>query len=150
MRLLSFLTIGLLLPSLLACTAPDPGMATDERPNIVIILVDDMGYSDVGAYGGEINTPHLDQLAEDGLRFRQFYNAARCCPTRASLLTGVYPHQAGMGRMVSSLGSDPTPGPYQGFLNDQSMTLAELVGASSLCSQEFMPASTVCLPLLRT
>ncbi len=128
MRLLSFLTIGLLLPSLLACTAPDPGMATDERPNIVIILVDDMGYSDVGAYGGEINTPHLDQLAEDGLRFRQFYNAARCCPTRASLLTGVYPHQAGMGRMVSSLGSDPTPGPYQGFLNDQSMTLAELVG----------------------
>ena len=66
------------------------------RPNIVIIMSDDMGYSDIGCYGGEINTPTLDQLAAGGLRFTQFYNTARCCPTRACLLTGLYPHQAGV------------------------------------------------------
>ncbi len=101
-----------------SCQDPAP-------PNIVIILADDMGYSDIGAYGGEIGTPNLDRLAEDGLRFRQFYNAGRCCPTRAALLTGRYPHQVGMGAMVSSLGSDPTAGPYQGYLSDQSLTIAE-------------------------
>ena len=102
--------------------------AQEERPNLVIILADDLGYSDVGAYGSEIETPHLDRLAENGLRFRQFYNAARCCPTRASLLTGLYPHQAGMGAMVSAVDEEPEPGPYQGFLNDQSVTLAEVLG----------------------
>ena len=66
--------------------APDPGGAADERPNIVIIMADDMGFSDIGSYGGEIATPNLDALASRGLRFRQFYNAGRCCPTRASLL----------------------------------------------------------------
>jgi arylsulfatase A-like enzyme len=73
---------------------------TAERPNIVLIMADDMGYSDIGCYGGEIPTPHLDALAEGGLRFTQFYNAGRCCPTRASLLTGLYPHEAGIGWMV--------------------------------------------------
>ncbi|MAK28522.1 MAG: hypothetical protein CMI22_09225, partial [Opitutae bacterium] len=67
------------------------------KPNVVIILSDDMGYSDVGCYGGEILTPNLDSLAENGLRFSQFYNTARCCPTRASLLSGLYQHQAGIG-----------------------------------------------------
>ena len=67
------------------------------KPNVVIILSDDMGYSDVGCYGGEIRTPNLDSLAENGLRFSQFYNTARCCPTRASLLSGLYQHQAGIG-----------------------------------------------------
>ena len=100
----------------------------EEPPNLVIILADDMGYSDVGAYGGEIETPALDRLAEGGLRFRQFYNAARCCPTRASLLTGLYPHQAGMGRMVSAVGQPIEAGPYQGFLADSSVTLAEALG----------------------
>ena len=70
-----------------------------ERPNIVVILADDMGYSDLGCYGGEISTPNIDALAMGGLRFTQFYNAARCCPSRASLLTGLYPHQTGFGHM---------------------------------------------------
>ncbi|MFC7523077.1 sulfatase-like hydrolase/transferase [Parapedobacter sp. GCM10030251] len=66
---------------------------------------------------GEVHTPNLDQLADNGLRFRSFYNAARCCPTRASLLTGLYPHEAGMGAMVSEADRALKPGPYQGFLN---------------------------------
>lgn len=83
-----------------------------------------MGYSDIGSYGGEIRTPNLDALAQNGLRFRQFYNAARCCPTRAALLTGKYPHQAGMGHMVVTGNATPAPGPYQGYLNE-STTIAE-------------------------
>ena len=67
------------------------------RPNVVVILVDDMGWSDIGSYGGEIPTPNLDALATKGVRFTQFYNRARCSPTRASLITGLYPHQAGLG-----------------------------------------------------
>ncbi len=63
--------------------------AKDTRPNIIVILSDDMGFSDIGCYGGEIQTPNLDTLAANGLRFTQFYNTARCCPTRASLLTGL-------------------------------------------------------------
>ncbi len=94
-------------------------------PNIVIVLADDMGFSDIGSFGGEINTPYLDLLARKGLRFTQFYNAARCCPTRASLLTGLYPHQAGMGGMVSKVDSDPVQGPYQGYLATHVSTIAE-------------------------
>lgn len=94
-------------------------------PNIVIILADDMGYSDIGSFGGEIRTPYLDLLARQGLRFTQFYNAARCCPTRASLLTGVYPHAAGMGAMVSNIHSTPEQGPYQGYLDENVETIAE-------------------------
>ena len=74
--------------------------AADPRPNIIVILSDDMGYSDLGCFGGEIKTPNLDALAAGGLRFTQFYNTARCCPSRASLLTGLYPHQAGVGYMT--------------------------------------------------
>jgi arylsulfatase len=76
---------------------------SDERPNFVIIMADDMGFSDPGCFGGEIRTPNLDTLASGGLRFTQFYNAARCCPTRASLLTGLYPHQAGMAQNGQTL-----------------------------------------------
>ncbi len=94
-----------------------------KRPNIVLILADDMGYSDLGCYGSEIRTPNLDRLAADGLRFSQFYNAARCCPTRASLLTGLYPHQAGVGHMIGFEGE----GPYQGYLNDRCVTIAEVL-----------------------
>jgi len=93
------------------------------RPNIVLILADDMGYSDIGCYGGEIETPNLDRLAGGGLRFTQFYNAARCCPTRASLLTGLYPHQADVGHMVYR---DEGPG-YRGRLNRNCVTLAEVL-----------------------
>lgn len=82
-----------------AATAPKA-----ERPNIVIIMADDLGYSDVGCYGGEIQTPNIDQLASKGVRFTQFYNSARCCPSRASLLTGQYPHKAGINGMGVNLG----------------------------------------------
>lgn len=94
-----------------------------ERPNIVLIMADDMGYSDVGCYGGEINTPNIDKLAEGGLRFTQFYNTGRCCPTRASLMTGLYPHEAGLGHMVYG---DKGPG-YHPFLNKQCVTVAEVL-----------------------
>ena len=97
------------------------GLLADERPNIILIMSDDMGYSDIGCYGGEIHTPHLDQLASRGLRFTQFYNTARCCPTRASLLTGLYPHQAGVGHMMGNYGLPQ----YQGFLNKECVTIAE-------------------------
>ena len=76
--------------------------AAEERPNIVLIMADDMGFSDIGCYGGEVETPNIDRLAVNGLRFTQFYNTARCCPTRASLLTGLYPHQAGVPHMVDN------------------------------------------------
>lgn len=92
-----------------------------DRPNIVVILVDDMGFSDLGCYGAEIETPHLDALAGQGLRFTQFYNAGRCCPTRAALLTGLYQHQAGIGWMVGDSGFPA----YRGFLNDHCLTIAE-------------------------
>lgn len=82
-------------------SSPTPVPVT---PNIVVILVDDMGFSDIGCYGSEIPTPHLDALAKNGLRFTQFYNTGRCCPTRAALLTGVYPHQAGVGHMMENRG----------------------------------------------
>ncbi|NBU76857.1 MAG: arylsulfatase, partial [Planctomycetes bacterium] len=75
-------------------------LAAPKRPNIIVILSDDMGYSDIGCYGGEIATPNLDSLAAGGVRFTRFYNTSRCCPTRASLLTGLYPHQAGIGHMT--------------------------------------------------
>ena len=74
--------------------------ATD-RPNVVLIMADDMGYSDIGPFGGEIHTPNLDRLAASGVRFSQMYNFARCCPSRAALLTGLYPHQAGVGHMTN-------------------------------------------------
>ncbi len=97
-----------------------------KRPNVLLILADDMGYSDLGCFGGEINTPNLDRLANQGVKFTQFYNAARCCPTRATLLTGQYPHQAGIGKMDHDAGSPA----YQGYLNKQSVTLAEVLGAA--------------------
>ena len=110
------------------CQPSSPSSDDRPVPNILVIMADDMGYSDIGSYGSEIATPNLDALAANGLRFRHFYNAARCCPTRAALLTGVYPHEAGMGNMVSDADSQPQPGPYQGFLNDSTVTVAELLG----------------------
>ena len=101
------------------------------RPNIIVILVDDMGFSDIGCYGSEIETPHIDALASGGLRFTQFYNQGRCCPTRASLLTGLQPHQVGIGHMTEpperTLG---ITGPYQGFLNNNCTTLASVLKQS--------------------
>jgi len=95
------------------------------RPNFVVILVDDMGFSDIGCFGAEIATPNLDSMARRGAVFTQMYNCARCCPTRASLLTGLYPHQAGVGHMV---GNDGIPG-YQGYLRKDAVTIAEALKA---------------------
>lgn len=95
----------------------------DRRPNIIVILADDLGYSDMGCYGGEISTPNLDRLANDGLRFSRFYNASRSCPTRASLLTGLYQHQAGIGRMTFD---SNLPG-YRGTLSRNAVTIAEVL-----------------------
>ena len=89
-----------------------------KKPNIILIMADDMGYSDIGCYGGEIQTPNLDALAKNGVRFSQFYNNARCCPTRASILTGLYPHQAGVGGMV---------GNGHGDLSEKAVTIAEVL-----------------------
>jgi len=94
-----------------------------ERPNIVLIMSDDMGYSDLGCYGGEIHTPNLNKLAEGGLRFTQFYNTSRCCPTRASLITGLYSHQAGIGCMMEDR---HLPG-YKGDLSHNAVTIAEVM-----------------------
>lgn len=122
-RLMALLAVGLSLFQELAADSTRllAAEASAARPNIILIMSDDMGYSDVGAYGGEIETPTLDSLAGGGLRFTQFYNTARCCPTRASLLTGLYPHQAGVGHMMEDRGSDA----YRGRLNRRSVTLAE-------------------------
>ncbi len=90
-------------------------------PNIILIMADDMGWSDLGCYGGEIATPNLDGLAAGGLRFTQFYNNGRCCPTRASLLTGLYPHRAGIGHMMEDRGTDG----YRGELSKRAVTIAE-------------------------
>jgi arylsulfatase len=98
----------------------------------VLILADDLGFSDLGCYGGEIQTPHLDALAHDGLRMTQLYNASRCCSTRASLLTGLYPHQAGVGAMSAD---NHKPG-YRGFLTDRCVTVPTLLKLSGY--QTFM------------
>lgn len=95
-----------------------------ERPNILIIMADDMGYSDLGCYGGEVETPTLNKLAREGLRYKQFYNAARCCPSRAALMTGLYPHQAGMGWMAAADLGTPE---YAGNLNNNAVTIAEVL-----------------------
>jgi arylsulfatase A-like enzyme len=95
------------------------------KPNVVIILVDDMGWADIGCYGSEIPTPHIDALARGGVRFTQFYNTARCSPTRASLMTGLYPHQAGMGHLDSEV--HPGTKGTQGRLRDDCVTMAEVL-----------------------
>lgn len=98
-----------------------PKAKPNQSPNIIIIMADDLGYSDLGCYGGEIATPNLDRLARNGVRFNAFYNTGRCCPTRASLLTGLYPHQAGIGKMTTD---DGVPG-YRGTLSKNTVTIAE-------------------------
>jgi len=118
-RKLLFVTIGVIfLGGWKPLKAQSP-----KRPNIIVILADDLGFSDVGCYGGEIRTPNIDYLAEHGIRYRQFYNTSRCCPTRASLLTGLYNQQAGIGKMTDA---EDEPG-YLGHITKNAVTLAEVL-----------------------
>jgi arylsulfatase len=118
--MLRFQQLALLIA--LVVTGLSPASAS-MPPNIILILADDLGYSDLGCYGGEVNTPHIDGLAARGLRFTQFYNGARCCPSRAALLTGLYPHRAGMGSMNHV---NEAPG-YQGGIHRQCVTLGDVL-----------------------
>ena len=102
------------------------------KPNVIFILADDLGYSDIGCFGSEINTPSLDALGRNGILMTQMYNSARCCPSRASLLTGLTPHQAGVGHMVENLGTHN----YQGYLSDNCVTIAECLNETGY--QTFM------------
>ncbi|MET0963628.1 MAG: arylsulfatase [Noviherbaspirillum sp.] len=116
-----------------------------KKPNIVLILNDDMGYSDIGCYGGEVETPNLDRLAANGLRFSQFYNTARCSPSRASLLTGLHPHQTGIGVLTYSFG----PEGYAGNLNERCVTIPEALktnGYRSYMSGKWHVASSLTEP----
>jgi len=118
-----------LRPLLAVSALLTPLHAQSEKPNIVVFLVDDMGWSDLGSYGSELKTPNLDALAKNGLRFNQFYNGARCCSTRASLLTGLYAHQAGVGHMTEERRDEKgnvLPG-YSGRLNNTSVTIPEVL-----------------------
>ncbi|MDX9881490.1 MAG: arylsulfatase [Prolixibacteraceae bacterium] len=117
-------------------TSPLSFAASNEKPNIIIILADDLGWSNIGCFGGMIETPNLDQLAETGIRFSQFYSAARCCPSRASLLTGLSPHESGIGHMTfKRTGNKPSvisermqmPYSYRGWLGDAVPTLPEML-----------------------
>ncbi len=104
-----------------------PGQpAGRRRPNIIVILADDLGFGDLGVMGGEIRTPHIDSIARNGTLLTSMYNAARCCPTRASLLTGMYSHRAGIGHMATNLGSPE----YQGYLREDAATIAEVLKAN--------------------
>jgi arylsulfatase len=127
MKILQRISIASLGLALLASVGSAiPAETPPPKPNILLILADDLGYSDLGCFGGEIHTPNLDALAAHGLRLTQFYNSARCCPSRASLLTGLYPHQAGMGGMAGA-----TPGAirgYEGHLTERCVTIAEVLG----------------------
>lgn len=114
---------GILYPVVLVGLSFFSAAAAPPRPNVILILADDMGFSDLGCYGGEIHTPNIDRLARQGVRFTQFYNTTRCCPSRAALMTGLYPHQAGMGFMNQDLGKPA----YRGELNDRCVTLAEVL-----------------------
>ena len=122
MKALRIVTISFLTILMAGCGSKT---SEDYRPNIIVIMADDMGFSDIGSYGGEISTPALDNLASEGIRFTQFYNNARCCPSRAALLTGLYPHQTGLGGMVDGVIRD---GGYSGEISRNTVTIAEALG----------------------
>lgn len=100
-----------------------PKKSTTKKPNVIVILTDDMGFSDIGCFGSEIKTPNIDKLASNGLRFTHFYNTARCSPSRASLMTGLYPHQAGMG-FLSNYNYEQEG--YADDLSKKAVTMAEV------------------------
>jgi len=107
---------------LIGCNLSPKQTTTKEKPNIIVVMVDDMGFSDLSSYGSEINTPNIDKLATNGLQFTQFYNAGRCCPSRASLLTGLYAHKTGLGYMTAQDYGKPG---YRADMNTECVTIAE-------------------------
>ncbi len=115
--------LSILIAFTFVCGIHSTRVCAAERPNIIVIMSDDMGFSDIGCYGSEIQTPTLDSLAANGLRFTQFYNTARCCPTRACLLSGLYPHQAGIGHMMQDKGKRG----YRGDLNKSCRLFGEVL-----------------------
>lgn len=129
---MKYLSTYLVFAGLLVFTCLGPGQAGERtaRPNVVVILVDDMGFSDIGCYGSEIPTPNLDALAAGGLKFTQFYNTGRCCPTRAALLTGLYSHQADVGHMTGDYGVAG----YRGALNNRCITLGDVARSAGYLS----------------
>ena len=125
-----FLVVAILLVA--ACTdnsrGPTQESPTSERPNILLIVVDDMAFSDLGSFGGEIRTPNLDHLAREGVRFTNFHGAPVCSPSRAMLLTGVDSHPAGLGNMLEELSPNQKGQPgYEGYLNKRVVTITELL-----------------------
>jgi len=123
----------------------ESNMTTSSKPNVLLILNDDMGYSDIGCYGGEVQTPHLDRLAAGGLRFSQFYNTARCSPSRASMLTGLHPHQTGVGILTYDSG----PEGYAGNLNQHCVTIPQALktnGYRTYMSGKWHVASSLTTP----
>jgi arylsulfatase A-like enzyme len=130
-----YLILSFVLAASSLLPAAEPAKSTAAKPNIIVILADDMGYSDLGCFGSEIKTPNLDKLAANGMRFTEFYNMSRCCPSRAAILTGLYPHQAGVGLMQENQGLPA----YQGHLNDNCVTLAEVLKsagyATAICGK---------------
>ncbi len=127
-QLYHVLTVILVTCSLQSTSSfAQPPVTSLSKPNIIVILLDDLGFSDIGAYGGEIKTPHMDQLAANGLRFTQTYNSARCCPSRAALMSGLYSHQAGLADFTGPDRSE-TQGPaYQNRLGDNCVTIARVL-----------------------
>ncbi len=112
--------------ALVFCQTATHARGEETRPNILLIVADDLGFSDPGCYGSEIETPNLDRLAKGGLRLTQFYTTGRCCPSRASILTGYYPHRVGLGHMTKDIGR---PG-YRGRVSDNVQTIAERLNGS--------------------
>jgi arylsulfatase len=135
LALLAASALGGALPSApaMAQTAPVQSPATQSRPNFLVIVADDLGWSDLGAFGGEIRTPNLDALALKGVRFTGFHTAPTCSPTRSMLLSGVDNHEAGLGSMAELL-NDRQRGHdgYEGFLNNRVASIAELLHAGGI------------------
>ena len=119
----------LFLPVVLTAAGTASARHIQTPPNIVVILADDLGFSDPGCFGGEIETPVLDRLAAEGLRLTQLYNSGRSCPSRACLLTGLYPHRVGIGEMVREH-REAWPEAYRGYRQDNNLTIAEALRAA--------------------
>lgn len=116
----------IVIPLLMAGASMPLAAQQNQQPNVLVILADDLGFSDLGCFGGEIKTPNLDKLGNQGVRYTQMYNSARSCPSRACILTGLYPHQVGVGEMIGGGQKKQWPIGYSGFRDDNNMTIAEV------------------------